>query len=101
MDWVDVGSRFGIPFLMLVGFGWFGVRFVWPFLVKQVEDSKQAVSASLESFSKEREGFLEALRDRDHEFLEAMSRRDANQARTAQTLESMLSVLESIERRTH
>lgn len=37
MDWVQIGSTFGIPVLLLTAIAYFTVRHVWPFVVKQLE----------------------------------------------------------------
>jgi len=39
MDWIQIGSTFGIPVLMLIGIAYFTARNVWPFVVKRIEQN--------------------------------------------------------------
>lgn len=52
MDWVQVGTTFGIPVLILFGLAWFGIKYVWPMVIQQVEYAQQ-----------ERREFLAALKE--------------------------------------
>ena len=127
MDWIELGSRFGIPFLMIVAAAYFWTRYVWPFIMQQVKDSKEAITASTKEMAEQRKEFLEALekqmesvsdemrhrdeilttalRERDmalekhtQMFSEALVRRDAQLSRVSGTLELMSGVLESLVR---
>lgn len=60
MDWVQIGTAFGVPMLILCGVGIFVYRQVWPFVVKQLERTQ-------DDRRRERDEFLTALRQRDAE----------------------------------
>lgn len=59
--WVDAAIRLGVPTAILVAMGYFILRHVWPFIVKQIEDNKNERIT-------ERDRFLVALERRDTEF---------------------------------
>lgn len=50
--WVQIGTAFGVPMLILAGLAWFVATRVWPVVVKQIEFNQQ----------QQRE-FLTALKD--------------------------------------
>jgi hypothetical protein len=39
MDWIQIGTTFGVPVLLLVGIAWFVNSKVWPFVVTRIEQS--------------------------------------------------------------
>jgi hypothetical protein len=39
MDWIQIGTTFGVPVLLLIGIAWFVNNKVWPFVVKRIEKS--------------------------------------------------------------
>lgn len=50
MDWIQIGSTFGIPVLLLAGIAVFVVRSVWPFVVKRVEQNDERHRLETERF---------------------------------------------------
>jgi hypothetical protein len=107
---------------------YFWSKAVWPFIVQQVKDSKDAILSANKELTQQRGDFLIALREQTERLageihnrdealvkalsrqeealnyharmlLEAITRRDAAQSRTAETLELIYNKIERIERR--
>jgi hypothetical protein len=56
MDWVQIGTTFGVPLLLLAWVAWFVNAKVWPFVEKRIEASDKERAA-------ERDAFLASLND--------------------------------------
>lgn len=50
MDWIQIGSTFGIPVLLLAGIAFFTVRNIWPFVVKRIEQNDERHRIETERF---------------------------------------------------
>jgi hypothetical protein len=50
-DWIEVGTRLGVPVAFLLGLVWFLYKAVWPFIVKRFEEAETARKAEIEKFA--------------------------------------------------
>ena len=50
MDWIQIGSTFGIPVLLLAGIAYFAVRHIWPFVTKRIEQNDERHRIETEKF---------------------------------------------------
>lgn len=78
MDWINIASTFGIPVVIIAAIGWFLVNHVWPFVTNQIT-----------SLNSER-------REERKEFLEALSRRDAELAKVADALDELTTAVRDL-----
>ena len=81
-NWQRLLEQFGVPFVVLVAFGWFFLKHLWPFLQKQIQDTNAALTTQVKE---EREARREALT----EFMKALERRDVQSEKVADALDAL------------
>ena len=86
MDWIQIGSTFGIPVLLLVAIAVFTVRYVWPFAVEQVR-----------AFQEERRQERKAWDEERKVFIATLQQINANQAASTHAIEQIVQSIGRIE----
>ncbi len=90
MDWIQIGSTFGVPVLLIAGGAYFGIRMLWPFVVKRIEinDERHKV---------ETERFLAALDKLTNTHAEALAARDRVQAAQNDAINNLTNAIKALQ----
>lgn len=92
MDWIQIGSTFGIPVLLLFGIAYFAIRHIWPFVVKRIEQNDERHRIETEKFL----GALDRLTSTQAEALAARDRVQAAQNEAINNLTQSIRALQQV-----
>lgn len=88
--WIDIASKFGIPVGLLLLLGYFLLRHVWPFVTKQIEDSKAERKAEMESAKAERKEEIGKFINTMDGYRKVLGEMSETQRSIAKTLDAMV-----------
>ena len=90
MDWIQIGSTFGIPVLLLFGISYFAIRHVWPFVIKRIEQNDELHRV-------ETEKFLAALDKLTNTYAESLAARDRVQATQNDAIVNLANAIKALQ----